>query len=296
MSQGHWLAPRLTIVLICLLLSLADTSTASKEEEPTISLVKTVIIRDYKGLKISSDEYRVQKGDYLLKLLQQRGVIHELIPRKEIMDLIKTLNPDLKNPNIIFPGQKLILPTGPIKGLKLSPLKATSTQIEKIGIPYRIQRVKPGERLVLFLRREGLPDKLIFNEYIDLVMKLNPEIKDKDIIYPGQKIRLPIIDPSVKTAEVAQAEKPLKPSTESAKAPQAKSPPKAEKKPSAAPQEKTRADQQRPSPPLSAKTPVAKPKKLAKGKKTLVLKPPQLPESETLAMQAALGIIFSRIG
>jgi len=275
-TRKRWLVFRLLIGLICLLFGLDGLSAAAVEEEPTISLVKTIIVRDYKGLKISSTEYSVQSGDYILKLLKQRGVIDHLVVSEEILDLVKALNPNLKNPNLIYPDQKLILPTGPINGLKFLK-KPAATGVES-GIPYRLQRVKEGERLVIYLRREGIPENLIFNEYMELVMRLNPQIKNRDVIYPGQLVKLPRFKPS--SVEIPKAKPSEQVSEKTAAASKAKSEAKAP---------------QTPVPP-SAKKPKTKPKKSTRKKEVLALKPPQLPETETLATQAALGIIFTRIG
>ncbi len=304
--RKNWFAPSLIMLLTWLLFIFVPPGAAAKRDKPTISLVKTVIIRDYKGLKIPSSEYLVKRGDYILKILKQRGVIDRLIANKEILNLVKTLNPDLKNTDLILPGQKLILPAGPIKGLMSLPKQKAGTRAEKItkprqkfNIPYRLQRVKAGERLVVYLRREGVPDKLIFNEYLNLLLKLNPEIRNKNIIYPGQVIRLPIFNPSVKPVEITRKEHSTKPTVEEVKLPQpqAASPQPAKKKTSKAIKAKSRTEEQHPSPALTSTTPAeAAPRKPLKKKSSLALKPPQLPESETLATQAALGIIFTRIG
>jgi len=275
------------IGLICILTCMAATFTSFAQEDPTISLVKTIIIRDYKGLKVSSDEYVVQPDDFVLKILKQRGVVKELIVQREILDLIRTLNPDLEDPNKIYPGQKLILPIGPIKGLRSleeqpapAPARKTAQISPDTKIPYRLQRVRQGERLVLYLRREGIPERLIFNEYMNLVMKLNPQIKNRNLIYPGQVIKIPVLNPSMKAALTVQIKSRKKTPEKITATAQLKTP---EKKP-------------QPPRPVTVKKPEAKPQPRPKKEKVAALPPPKLPESEALVTRAALGIIFTRIG
>ncbi len=54
--------------------------------------------------------------------------------------------------------------------------------------------IKQGEHLARILRRVyGVPDELIFHEYMELIKKMNPEINDPNYVRAGQKLKLPDI-------------------------------------------------------------------------------------------------------
>ena len=43
------------------------------DEDPSISLVKTLVVREINGRPVSTEEYIVQKGDSIARLLIDRG-------------------------------------------------------------------------------------------------------------------------------------------------------------------------------------------------------------------------------
>jgi hypothetical protein len=68
-----------------------------------------------------------------------------------------------------------------------------STPLPKI--PRRQYTFSGGEHLVRILReKHNIPKDLVFNEYLNLMKKMNPEIKDINIIHVGQKITFPNFD------------------------------------------------------------------------------------------------------
>lgn len=277
------LAVNLSAVLIIIFLGLFLP--ALSQDDPSISLVKTIEVREYEGLRFNIDEYQVQSGDSLAKILRRRKVIGlGPLPAKAI-NLVMALNKDLVNPDLIVPGQKLILPTGRIEGLSpsieeveeaarqaaLEPEKKPDPVVagdgDKVsttsGVKHKTIRVEHGDSLSKLLRRQGLPDKLIFNEYIQLTLKLNPHITDPNIIYAGTEIELPFKGTWAETAVAGRGKKKRKP-------------PKA--------------------PPTVTRT---KPKRTAKVEqkpKRTIIPPPQLPPSRHLAARTALGLIFTRMG
>jgi len=249
---------------LCLIPGFFSPGPALSEEEPTISLVKTIIVRDYKGLKVSSDVYVVRPDDYLTRILRDRGVIDQLILDRETRDLILALNPKLKNPNLIFPGQKLILPVGPVEDLRgVSDRAAVADKEERPS--YTIRRVQKGEMLVQFLQQAGIPDKEIYDEYLKRCLELNPEIKNPNLIYPGQSIKIPLFGTAGKETAAVQT------------APQ---------------QEKTEKPKPQPAPQA-----VKAPEDDLEAKETVKTPPPPpVPDDQTLATRTALGLIFTRMG
>ncbi len=100
----------------------------------------------------------VQKGDSLWKIAQREGVT---------LDALIRANPQIKDPNLIFPGQKVFIPTKPI------PPKP----------PTKFVIVQKGDTLFKIAQREGVT--------LDALIKANPQIKDPNLIFPGQKVFIP---------------------------------------------------------------------------------------------------------
>lgn len=109
-------------------------------------------------------EYIVVKGDTLGRIARRnRMTLSELL----------TLNPQIKNPNLIRPGQRIII--GYTE-------KTVASEIaeENTDIVYYI--VKRGDSLYKIARK----NKLSLRQLI----ALNPEVVGRRYIYPGQKIRV----------------------------------------------------------------------------------------------------------
>lgn len=109
-------------------------------------------------------EYIVVKGDTLGRIARRNQMtLSELL----------TLNPQIKNPNVIRPGQRIII------GYTKKTV-ASETAEENTNIVYYI--VKRGDSLYKIARM----NKLSFTQLI----ALNPEVMGRRYIYPGQKIRV----------------------------------------------------------------------------------------------------------
>ena len=107
-------------------------------------------------------EYVVVKGDTLGRIARRNQMtLRELL----------TLNPQIKNPNLIRPGQRIVL------GYTEKTV-ASETAEENTDIVYYI--VKRGDSLYKIARI----NKLSFTQLI----ALNPEVMGRRYIYPGQKI------------------------------------------------------------------------------------------------------------
>lgn len=65
------------------------------------------IEKDEDGTKIGSATYQIKKGDNLIKIARQFGL--------NSLDEILSLNPQIKNPNMIYEGQVLNLPKDKMK-------------------------------------------------------------------------------------------------------------------------------------------------------------------------------------
>jgi len=288
MAVKYKIIPALTLLLF--LSGLAGFVQA--QEDPTISLVKTVIIKEYAGRKITADEYLVERGDSVAKILRRRQVIGSGPVPREVLSLVQSLNPDLADPNFIYPGQKLILPIGPVEGLPPEPprkeaaagpepegppTESSSLQAQESAaettVPsapeaeYKVHVVAEGERLSQLLRNLGVTEDLIFNEYINLTLKLNPNLNDPNLIYAGQRLKLPV--PGA-WAESAIAQLAAEPKTQA--------PPRPAVLPTATKLDQGRQESAEKEPPRPAAP------------------PPAMPPSPSLAARTALTLIFSRIG
>ncbi|MGD0210538.1 MAG: LysM peptidoglycan-binding domain-containing protein [Desulfomonilia bacterium] len=66
--------------------------------------------QEFEVKEVSPNEYVIQQGEYLAKILRKiYGASDERIFH-EYIGLVKKLNPEITNPNLIMPGQKLRLP------------------------------------------------------------------------------------------------------------------------------------------------------------------------------------------
>jgi|SRR6185436_15540741 len=96
-------------------------------------------------------KYTVQKGDTLSEIAERFGVA---------LKTLEAANPQIKNPDLIFPGQVIIVPT---------------PQFEYI--------VQKGDTLSEIAERFGVSLKAL--------EAANPQIKNPDLIFPGQHIHIP---------------------------------------------------------------------------------------------------------
>jgi LysM repeat protein len=159
------------------------------------------------------ESYTVVRGDTLFKIARQCGTT---------VSALRRANPEIKADNIIYPNQVLLLPgtiipgTGTVdiyiiqRGDTLSQLagkfKTTTAkllelnpEIKNANIIYQGQRLSipssrapaPGQTYIV--QRGDTLRKIAarFDTTVDVLLRLNPSIKDANLIYTGQKITLP---------------------------------------------------------------------------------------------------------
>lgn len=107
------------------------------------------------------ESYTVVRGDTLFKISKRCGTTDSALLRA---------NPNIKDRNLIYPRQVLVLPGAILPG--------TST--------YDIYIVNRGETLRSLANR--------FDTTIERLLQLNPEIKDANLIYEGQRLAVPLAD------------------------------------------------------------------------------------------------------
>jgi LysM repeat protein len=207
-----------TLLAMLMVLGLGTISWAQPTEETyTIDLVKNAEMKEdiaeVGDQKVLTETHVVKKGDHLWQLLREKG----LLDRKnlpEILSMLKRLNKDLQNLDMIQPGEKIIIP------LKIVPLSAAArtepgeTRVEapEKSTPEALGNmnledytVMPGDSLTRVVSsRYGVPADYLYGEYLQVLKRLNPAIKDLNRIYPGQTIRLPIYSPQQVRSPIAK--------------------------------------------------------------------------------------------
>jgi peptidoglycan endopeptidase LytE len=111
--------------------------------------------------------YIVMRGDTLKSLANRFGTS---------MDVLVSLNPDITNVNVIYEGQRMVVPSG--SGVPSTPPPVTPPPAS--GQVYTVQR---GDTL------RKIADRL--NTNVDAILKVNPQIGNPNLIYVGQVINLP---------------------------------------------------------------------------------------------------------
>ena len=102
------------------------------------------------------------RGDTLKSLANRFGTS---------MDVLVCLNVDITNVNVIYEGQRMVVPSG--SGVPSTPPTAS-------GQAYTVQQ---GDTLRKIANR--------LNTTVDAILKVNPQIVNPNLIYVGQVINLP---------------------------------------------------------------------------------------------------------
>ncbi len=201
---------RKAVFLICivLLFAWALVPVLAEEGEKTyaISLTKTAGLEQGKIQKVGDKKvlvtpYVVGKGEHLWQILRKKRLL-KMGKIGEVLSVLRELNPALGNLDLIHPGQRVLIP------LRIVPVagagKSRTRIVEKINLAdlknLKIENytVQPGDALTRVIEgRYGIPARKLYGEYLALVKKLNPNIRDINVILPGQRIKLPIYSPEL---------------------------------------------------------------------------------------------------
>lgn len=110
--------------------------------------------------------YTVQPGDTMFFIAQRFGVT---------LESLIAANPQVRDPNLIYPGQALCIPARP-------------APCPPVSCPHGfIYTVQPGDTL------SGIAG--MFGITLDQLLAANPQITNPNLIYPGQRICIPIMPP-----------------------------------------------------------------------------------------------------
>ncbi len=150
---------------------------------------------------IVCDSYIVRKGDHVWELLRRKGTIaEEDFP--QFVSILERLNPHIKDVDKIYPRQEILIPLKETEA-KEHPPDARPRYITIPIIPdvlYVTYEVRPGECLSKIVNTHlGCQWDELSEDYLETLKRLNPAVKDLDLIYPGQPIRIPELPGAVST-------------------------------------------------------------------------------------------------
>src|SRR5215208_3116061 len=115
------------------------------------------------------DTYFVVRGDTLKSLANRFGTS---------IDILLSLNKSIANANLIYEGQRLVVPSG--RGLPVPPPPTNPPPSGPGGQYYYAQS---GDTLRKIAAK--------FNTSVDAILKSNPQITNPNLIYAGQAISIP---------------------------------------------------------------------------------------------------------
>jgi len=174
------------------------------EEKDTfsISLVQRATVKKTGGREVVYERYQVEKGDYIWKIMRQRGLLKKP-DFTELYAALKNLNPSLTNLDLIHPGETILIPLNIVsvkgyeegKELDQEPAKEL-IDLDEADLENYV--VKPGDSLTKIIKNKfNLPSGFVYEDYLKLVQKFNPALTNPDLIFPNQVIRLPIYSPEM---------------------------------------------------------------------------------------------------
>jgi hypothetical protein len=202
-----WIVIRTFIaVAVFLLPALFPQTLSAREDSARLSFQKSAGPR-------KTRLYVVKKGEFITGIFRsQQG--DEPVPYA----LIRQLNPEIKNLNRIYPGQRLVLPTRETTEPSAGDAEASKT-------PPRQYSIREGDSIsrIILTELDVAPEKVL--PAYRLIRRLNPDIEDMNQLPAGQLLNLP---PNIVRADRPAAEPlqtvTLAPETPPAE-PSAKAPP-----------------------------------------------------------------------
>ena len=191
--RERWLA---ALLLSVALLSAPPGSAQEPEPPPQIFLEKKVYSHTSGGRKSFFENYTVEKGDSLWKILERKGLLTPGRYPAQLQEFRK-VNPSVKDPSRLAAGQTLLIPTGAQEPPVIGKTEAYA--------------VKSGDTLSEILATRGVP-KAERPRYLSAVREINPSIRDVNRIFAGRTVYLPTEEyfgePPQARAEVAAASVP----------------------------------------------------------------------------------------
>ena len=197
--------------------ALACTGSGSAQEasaggQAEINLRRSAQSRPYQGREIEGEERQIGPGDTLWRILvRDKGLPGQNF--RSYLVVIRGLNPQIKDPEILRVGDKIFIPLRPDQiptasaGGEATVDRSNSSRGGTINY-----RVKSGEHLYQILREQlKVTDDRKVAQYYALVKDLNPERKSWDTLTGGEIIRLPATGQSTEFAAIPEVKTPRPP-------------------------------------------------------------------------------------
>ena len=163
-------------------------------------MYKKYAVKYDQGYDILCEPYVVKRNDWILKVFKRKGEIsyHDF---RVFLQIFKRVNPHVKNVNQIRPGEYVLIP---LRKIPLDSLPGQSTGT--VTIPFvtlsKLPENAANSALDYIVSRGDTVSALIsrhFGDYgtqsyqngLRIFQRLNPQVKDLDLIFAGQKIMLP---------------------------------------------------------------------------------------------------------
>ncbi len=219
MKARQRIVNRLLPFIAFLLLGAAPTDAAAPGEEDTyeITLVKSAeapgedrggreILR-VGGRRVLAERHKVREGEWIWKILREKADPEQKNLHR-LLGVLKRLNPHLDDLDRIHPGETILVPLrlapAGLEGARAEVVQAAPDELEEIELER--YTVSPGDSLIRILNKKyDIPRDASYEGYLKAVQRLNPSIKDPDIIHPGQVIRLPIHSPDLVRMPIEEA-------------------------------------------------------------------------------------------
>ena len=172
--------------------SLARAQESSAGSQTEINLRRSAQTRSYQGHEVEGEERQIGPGDTLWRILVRDKGLPERNFRSYLV-VIRGLNPQLKDPQILRVGDKIFIPLRPDQVGSSRQVADATLDHSKIGTGGTTNyRVKSGEHLYQIIRDQlKVTDDRKVAQYYALVKDLNPERKTWDTLNEGEIIRLP---------------------------------------------------------------------------------------------------------
>jgi len=171
-----------------------------------------------------TEEYLVREGDWIAKILREKGVLKENnLPK--LMGILRKFNQSMTDFNLIRPGEKIVIlvkvtpgeksetpaPKEKQPSLKIRPPVPSGQHPKPLArrLKFDPYRIKQGDVLSQVVRhRYDLTVKTFTTEYLDLFKKCNPSVKNPNRIFPGQTVNLPLYPPQWYETPASTPEQP----------------------------------------------------------------------------------------
>lgn len=180
MTQSFLLAG---IFVILSAMTFCFQAVSAQEDSAQLTFRKTAVSR--KSIQV----HTVRENEAIYGIIRKLpGVAEKDIPR--YFQIIRELNPRVKNWDKIYPGQRIALPSTSSAGARKEEAAATPENLSSGASGYRTYQVRKGEYLIRIVHREL---RILSNTQQAMlkIREMNPSIRDANLLYPGQVIRLP---------------------------------------------------------------------------------------------------------